>query len=38
LCGSLVVDDSPLRALGWQPPLGLDDGLRRMAKAFLTRS
>lgn len=38
LCGSLVVDDSPLRALGWHPPLGLDDGLRRMAKAFLTRS
>lgn len=34
LTGSLVVDDSPLRRLGWRPPLGLDDGLRAMAGSF----
>ncbi len=33
LTGSLVVDDSPLRALGWVPPLTLNDGLARMAAA-----
>ena len=31
LAGSLVVDDAPLRALGWSPPLGLDAGLAAMA-------
>lgn len=31
LAGSLVVDDSPLRALGWRPIRSLDDGLRAMA-------
>lgn len=31
LTGSLVVDDGPLRALGWVPPLGVDEGLRAMA-------
>lgn len=31
LTGSLVVDDAPLRQLGWVPPLGLRDGLARMA-------
>lgn len=36
LIGSLVVDDAPLRALGWVPPLGLRDGLRMMAAAALT--
>jgi len=34
LTGSLVVDDSPLRSLGWRPPLGLDDGLGAMAASF----
>lgn len=33
LIGSLVVDDSPLRALGWAPPTTLDSGLREMATA-----
>ena len=33
LTGSLVVDDSPLRQLGWQPPVTLKDGLHRMAEA-----
>lgn len=36
LIGSLVVDDAPLRALGWVPPVGLRDGLRMMAAAALT--
>jgi nucleoside-diphosphate-sugar epimerase len=36
LLGSLVVDDSPLRALGWLPPVSLDTGLRAMAAACLT--
>ncbi|CAA7613523.1 UDP-glucose 4-epimerase [Candidatus Terasakiella magnetica] len=31
LTGSLVVDDGPLRALGWTPSVTLEDGLRRMA-------
>ena len=31
LAGSLVVDDAPLRALGWRPIRTLDDGLRAMA-------
>lgn len=31
LTGSLVVDDSPLRQLGWTPPLSLRQGLARMA-------
>lgn len=31
LTGSLCVDDTPLRALGWRPPFSLDDGLRAMA-------
>lgn len=30
LIGSLVVDDSPLRALGWVPPQSLDEGLKAM--------
>jgi UDP-glucose 4-epimerase len=34
LTGSLVVDDSPLRALGWIPPLSLEDGLIRMTAAW----
>lgn len=31
LTGSLVVDDAPLRALGWTPPQTVDEGLRAMA-------
>ncbi len=31
LTGSLTVDDGPLRALGWIPPLSLDAGLAAMA-------
>lgn len=34
LTGSLVVDDAPLRALGWAPRLSLDEGLAAMAAAF----
>lgn len=30
--GSLTVDDSPLRALGWVPPLSLQAGLIRMVQ------
>ena len=30
LTGSLIVDDSPLRALGWHPPVSLDQGLKDM--------
>ncbi|MBI5164814.1 MAG: NAD-dependent epimerase/dehydratase family protein [Magnetospirillum sp.] len=30
LTGSLTVDDGPLRALGWRPPLTLDQGLAQM--------
>ncbi|MBC7952294.1 MAG: NAD-dependent epimerase/dehydratase family protein [Rhodospirillaceae bacterium] len=33
LTGSLVVDDSPLRALDWVPPVTLADGLRAVAAA-----
>ena len=33
LTGSLQVDDTPLRALGWLPPVTLDDGLAAMAAA-----
>jgi len=33
LAGSLQVDDAPLRALGWLPPVTLDDGLAAMAAA-----
>lgn len=29
---SLLVDDAPLRTLGWQPPFSLDQGLTRMAE------
>ena len=36
LIGSLVADDTPLRALGWVPPVGLEDGLRAMGAAALT--
>ncbi len=28
LTGSLIVDDAPLRALGWKPPVSLDEGLK----------
>lgn len=38
LTGSLVVDDAPLRRLGWRPPLGLCDGLARMAAGLTARS
>jgi len=38
LTGSLIVDDSPLRDLGWNPSVGLDDGLRAMAADFLGKS
>lgn len=31
LTGSLVVDDAPLRALGWTPPQTVDEGFRAMA-------
>jgi nucleoside-diphosphate-sugar epimerase len=35
LCGSLVVDDAPLRAeLGWAPPLGVDAGLAETVRAY----
>lgn len=34
LLGSLIVDDSPLRQLGWTPPHSLRDGVRRMAAAW----
>lgn len=37
LTGSLQVDDAPLRALGWAPPVGLDDGLAAMAAAHAGR-
>ena len=30
--GSLLVDDTPLRALGWTPPLSLPAGLARMIR------
>lgn len=33
LTGSLVVDDSPLRALGWVPPVSLAEGLAAVAAA-----
>lgn len=36
LCGSLRVDISKARTLlGWSPPLGVDEGLRRAAADFL---
>lgn len=36
LCGSLQVDIGKARdVLGWQPPLGVDEGLRRTAQGFL---
>jgi nucleoside-diphosphate-sugar epimerase len=36
LCGSLVVDDSRVRAaLGWRPPFGAEAGLARTARAYL---
>ncbi|CAA7621661.1 NAD-dependent epimerase/dehydratase family protein [Magnetospirillum sp. UT-4] len=38
LLGSLTVDDAPLRALGWQPPLSLAAGLARMTAVFRERS
>ena len=31
LIGSLTVDDGPLRALGWQPPVSLDRGLQTLS-------
>jgi nucleoside-diphosphate-sugar epimerase len=31
MAGSLTADDSGLRALGWQPPLTVDQGLARLA-------
>jgi nucleoside-diphosphate-sugar epimerase len=35
LCGSLQVDIGKTRdMLGWQPPISVDDGLRRAAKKF----
>jgi nucleoside-diphosphate-sugar epimerase len=37
LAGSLQVDDAPLRALGWAPPVTLDDGLAAMAAAHAGR-
>jgi nucleoside-diphosphate-sugar epimerase len=37
LTGSLVVDDAPLRLLGWRPPLGLQGGLARMAAGLTAR-
>jgi nucleoside-diphosphate-sugar epimerase len=33
LTGSLVVDDAPLRALGWTPPVSLAEGLSAVATA-----
>ena len=36
LCGSLCVDISKTRQLlGWSPPVGVDEGLRKTAEAFL---
>ncbi|HLO78723.1 MAG TPA: hypothetical protein VK196_19885, partial [Magnetospirillum sp.] len=37
LAGSLVVDDSPLRALGWAPPVPLSHGLAAMTAAYAGR-
>lgn len=34
LTDSLVVDDGPLRALGWVPPVSLTEGLRSVAAAY----
>ncbi len=35
LCGSLQVDISKAReVLGWEPPIGVDEGLRRVAGGF----
>ena len=31
LTGSLTVDDGPLRALGWKPPVSLDEGLKALS-------
>jgi nucleoside-diphosphate-sugar epimerase len=39
LLSSLQVDITPARdRLGWQPPIGLDEGLRRAAAAFLAET
>lgn len=38
LAGSLVVDDTPLRQLGWRPPFTLDQGLERMVEAVGTQA
>ena len=36
LCGSLCVDISKTRKLlGWSPPVGVDEDLRKTAEAFL---
>lgn len=36
LCGSLCVDIAPTRRLlSWSPPIGVDEGLRAAAEAFL---
>lgn len=38
LCGNLQADISKARSvLGWTPPIGLDDGLKRAADNFLSR-
>jgi nucleoside-diphosphate-sugar epimerase len=37
LTGSLVVDDAELRALGWRPPLSMEEGLKRTAAWYLSR-
>jgi UDP-glucose 4-epimerase len=38
LCGSLQVDISKLRnVLGWTPPVSVDEGLRKVAQAYLER-
>jgi nucleoside-diphosphate-sugar epimerase len=36
LTGSLVVDSSPIqRELGWRPPIGVEEGLRRTIRWFI---
>ncbi len=39
LCGSLQVDISKARELlGWEPPISVDEGLRKVAEGFLKNS